>query len=183
VQRLVLGGHLRRLREESGMTTEAAAAVSIRGSHSKISRNGAWSRRVQGARHRRPADPVRGRPGCRAPRPLLNLARGSQHARLVAGTRTSCRTGSSRTSGLEGCASFIREYELAVRPAPAADRGLRRAVIRPAPDVGRRVERRTRARISRQEILHRENPPKVWAVLDEGALGRVIGGPQVMRHS
>ena len=37
VQRLVLGGHLRRLREEAGMTTERAAA-SIRGSHSKISR-------------------------------------------------------------------------------------------------------------------------------------------------
>src|ERR1700759_1908191 len=37
VQRLVLGGPLRRLREEVGMTTERAAA-SIRGSHSKISR-------------------------------------------------------------------------------------------------------------------------------------------------
>src|SRR5580693_9089549 len=37
VQRLVLGGHLRRLREQAGMTTERAAA-SIRGSHSKISR-------------------------------------------------------------------------------------------------------------------------------------------------
>src|ERR1700678_3803412 len=37
VQRLVLGGHLRRLREEAGMTTERAA-LSIRGSHSKISR-------------------------------------------------------------------------------------------------------------------------------------------------
>src|SRR6202000_1922422 len=34
VQRLVLGGHLRRLREESGMTTERAAA-SLRGSASK----------------------------------------------------------------------------------------------------------------------------------------------------
>ena len=37
VQRLVLGGHLRRLREDAGLTTEQAAA-SIRGSHSKISR-------------------------------------------------------------------------------------------------------------------------------------------------
>ena len=37
VQRLVLGGHLRRLREEAGITTEHAAAA-IRGSHSKISR-------------------------------------------------------------------------------------------------------------------------------------------------
>src|SRR5260370_9223552 len=37
VQRLVLGGHLRRLREKSGLTTEQAADA-IRGSHSKISR-------------------------------------------------------------------------------------------------------------------------------------------------
>jgi len=37
VQRLVLGGHLRRLREDAGITTERAALV-IRGSHSKISR-------------------------------------------------------------------------------------------------------------------------------------------------
>ena len=37
VQRLVLGGHLRRLREEADITTERAA-VAIRGSHSKISR-------------------------------------------------------------------------------------------------------------------------------------------------
>ena len=43
------------------------------------------------------------------------------------------------------------------------------------------VDRRAQARISRQEILHRENPPKVWAVLDEGALRRVIGGPEVMK--
>src|SRR6185437_2835464 len=44
------------------------------------------------------------------------------------------------------------------------------------------VERRAKARISRQEILHRDSPPKVWAVLDEGALRRVIGGPRVMRE-
>src|SRR6202451_2687727 len=37
VQRLVLGGHLRRLREDAFITTEQAAAA-IRGSHSKISR-------------------------------------------------------------------------------------------------------------------------------------------------
>src|SRR4029079_15185357 len=37
VQRLVLGGPLRRPREDAGMTTERAAA-SIRGSHSKIIR-------------------------------------------------------------------------------------------------------------------------------------------------
>src|SRR6185437_4122603 len=37
VQRLVIGGHLRQLRERAGITTEQAATA-IRGSHSKISR-------------------------------------------------------------------------------------------------------------------------------------------------
>ena len=37
VQRLVLGGHLRRLREKAQLTTDQAADV-IRASHSKISR-------------------------------------------------------------------------------------------------------------------------------------------------
>ena len=43
------------------------------------------------------------------------------------------------------------------------------------------IDRRAKARMSRQEILNRENPPKVWAIMDEGALRRVIGGPEVMR--
>jgi len=43
------------------------------------------------------------------------------------------------------------------------------------------VLRRAEARMSRQDILTRETPPKVWAVMDEGALRRPIGGAAVMR--
>lgn len=35
-------------------------------------------------------------------------------------------------------------------------------------------------RLERRSILERENPPRVWLVLDEGAIRRTIGGPQVM---
>ncbi|MFB7085780.1 helix-turn-helix domain-containing protein [Streptomyces sp. NPDC056296] len=37
------------------------------------------------------------------------------------------------------------------------------------------------ARMERQRILHREQPPALWAILDEAALLREIGGRDVMR--
>ncbi|MFH9606872.1 helix-turn-helix domain-containing protein [Streptomyces sp. NPDC017448] len=36
-------------------------------------------------------------------------------------------------------------------------------------------------RMARQKILHRDNPPQIWTVLDEAALRRVVGRPHVMR--
>ncbi|MEU9176743.1 helix-turn-helix transcriptional regulator [Streptomyces sp. NPDC048550] len=38
------------------------------------------------------------------------------------------------------------------------------------------------ARMDRQRILTRENPPVLWVVLDEAALHREIGGREVMRN-
>ncbi|MGW7435884.1 helix-turn-helix domain-containing protein [Streptomyces sp. NPDC054849] len=38
------------------------------------------------------------------------------------------------------------------------------------------------ARMDRQRILARENPPVLWLVLDEAALHREIGGSEVMRN-
>ncbi|GAA0957345.1 helix-turn-helix transcriptional regulator [Actinocorallia libanotica] len=35
-------------------------------------------------------------------------------------------------------------------------------------------------RLERKSILEREDPPRVWLVLDEGVIRRTIGGPQVM---
>ncbi len=44
----------------------------------------------------------------------------------------------------------------------------------------REIEEQVDARMSRQIILDRENPPALWALLDEWVLRRPIGGPQVM---
>ncbi|MBZ6085490.1 helix-turn-helix transcriptional regulator [Streptomyces olivaceus] len=38
------------------------------------------------------------------------------------------------------------------------------------------------ARMERQRILEREQPPLAWVVLDEAVLHRPVGGPQVMRR-
>ncbi|WP_460917165.1 Scr1 family TA system antitoxin-like transcriptional regulator [Plantactinospora veratri] len=44
------------------------------------------------------------------------------------------------------------------------------------------VERRVAARMERQAVLQRENPPHFTAVLDAGVLRRPVGGPEVMRE-
>jgi hypothetical protein len=43
------------------------------------------------------------------------------------------------------------------------------------------TEPRVRLRMRRQQILHRDFPPRLWAVIDEAALRRPIGGAAVMR--
>jgi hypothetical protein len=180
VQRLVLGGHLRRLREEAGLTTERAA-LSIRGSHSKISR---MEHGRVGFKERDIADLLT----------LYGVGPGEEREALIGLAREANTPGwwqgysdilphwVEPYFGLEAAASSIREYELQFVPGLLQIEDYARGVIRlgnlPSEEE---VIRRTQARISRQEILRRENPPKVWAVLDEGALRRSIGGPDVMR--
>lgn len=42
------------------------------------------------------------------------------------------------------------------------------------------VAMRLAARMARQGILNREDPPRLWAVIDDGALYRRIGSPEIM---
>jgi hypothetical protein len=43
------------------------------------------------------------------------------------------------------------------------------------------VENRVSARMERQALLIREDPPRLWAIMDEAAVRRLVGGRQVMR--
>lgn len=43
------------------------------------------------------------------------------------------------------------------------------------------IENRVTARIARQALLDREDPPKLWAIIDEAAARRLVGGREVMR--
>jgi hypothetical protein len=180
VQRLVLGGHLRRLREDAGLTTERAA-LTIRGSHSKISR---MEHGRVGFKERDISDLLTlygiG-PGAER-EALLRLAREASTPGWWQGYSDILPHWVEPYFGLEAAASFIREYELQFVPGLLQTYEYARAVIRlgNAP-TEEEVLRRAEARVSRQRILERENPPKVWAVLDEGALCRTIGGPDVMK--
>ena len=58
-----------------------------------------------------------------------------------------------------------------------------RAVVRGAhlEESGEEVGRRVRLRMARQVLLTRQDPPRLWAVVDEAALRRPVGGREVMR--
>lgn len=43
------------------------------------------------------------------------------------------------------------------------------------------IQRRVTARMARQQILERANPPMIWAVIDEAALTKHVGGVDAMR--
>jgi transcriptional regulator with XRE-family HTH domain len=59
-----------------------------------------------------------------------------------------------------------------------------RAVIRSAGDAlsTEKVEQLVTARLERQELLNRENPPLLIAIVDEGVLRRPVGGPELMHR-
>jgi transcriptional regulator with XRE-family HTH domain len=181
VQRLVLGGHLRRLREQAHITTEQAAGV-IRGSHSKISR---MEHGRVGFKDRDIADllTMYGVTDGDEREALLKLAREANTPGWWQGYADILPHWVEPYFGLEAAASFIRNYELQFVPGLLQTESYALSLIRlgNAPteeDVLRRAE----ARMSRQDILARESPPRVWAVVDEGALRRPIGGPAVMRE-
>jgi transcriptional regulator with XRE-family HTH domain len=180
VQRLVLGGHLRRLREDAGITTDRAAAT-IRGSHSKISR---MEHGRVGFKERDIADllTLYGVGLGEERDALLNLAREANTPGWWQGYSDTMPHWLEPYFGLEAAASFIREYELQFVPGLLQTEDYARALIQlgTAP-TEEEVERRTDARISRQQILHRENPPKLWAVMDESALRRLVGSREIMR--
>jgi transcriptional regulator with XRE-family HTH domain len=85
--------------------------------------------------------------------------------------------------GLESAASEIRIYEVSLIPELLQTEDYARVVIRsgmmssPSDDV----ERQVALRMARQPAITRDDPPKVWAVLDEAALRRQVGGPGLMR--
>jgi transcriptional regulator with XRE-family HTH domain len=84
--------------------------------------------------------------------------------------------------GLEQAASVIRSYEAGFVPGLLQTPGYARGVIElshgtaPEQELERRVELRTR----RQDLLRRAQPPHLWAVIDEAALRRPIGGRVTM---
>jgi transcriptional regulator with XRE-family HTH domain len=84
--------------------------------------------------------------------------------------------------GLESEADTIRDFELTMIPGllqtPEYARELMRGLMTfDAAEIERRVE----LRMTRQKILVRPDAPQLWAILDEAAIHRVVGGPVVMQ--
>ncbi|PXX54100.1 helix-turn-helix protein [Nocardia tenerifensis] len=176
VLRIALGSRLRQLREDCGVTREAAGDW-IRGSHAKISRM------------------ELGRTGVkeRDLRDLLTLYKVVDEDKRETYFEL-CRRANDpgwwhRYSdllpswfetyiGLEQAATTIRTYEGQFVPGLLQTADYARSVIEIGTDEP--TERRVAVRMRRQEIFHRASAPTLWAVLDESALRRPVGGERVL---
>ncbi len=83
----------------------------------------------------------------------------------------------------EAQAHALRAYEPLLVPGLLQTEGYARAVLRGAQNDAsdERIEQQVAARLQRQDILSRDNPPYLWVVIDEGVLRRTIGNPKTMQ--
>ncbi|MFI9530698.1 helix-turn-helix domain-containing protein [Micromonospora rosaria] len=181
VLRMLLGAQLRRLREGCGVTREGAG-WEIRASESKISRMELG--RV-GFKERDVSDllTLYGVKDPHERESLLKLARDANNPGWWHRYGDVLPTWFQSYLGLEAAAALIRSYEVQFVPGLLQTRDYARAVVslghrRATPDE---LDRRVDLRIQRQQLLHRPDPPQLWAVVDEAALRRPIGGREVMR--
>jgi transcriptional regulator with XRE-family HTH domain len=182
VLRIILGAQLRQLRENAGVGREDAAEV-IRGSVSKISRLELG--RV-GSKKRDVAD-LLSRYGVtdeRRRESLLALADEANTPGWWHRYSGLLPEWFEIYIGLEEAATRIRTYEVQFVPGLMQTRGYARAVVRLGhPDASEdEVEQRVELRMRRQRLLTMDNPLMVWAVVDETALRRPMGGAEVMRE-
>ena len=179
--RILLGSQLRTLREANGITRDEAG-YTIRASGSKISRMELG--RV-GFKSRDVADLLT----------LYGVTADAERESLMALVEEANAPGwwhrygevlpnwFQSYVGLEASASLIRCYEVQFIPGLLQTEAYARAVIllghgtMAADEVNQRVD----LRMERQRILTRPGPVRLWAVVDEAALRRPIGGREVMR--
>ncbi|MFI9365265.1 helix-turn-helix domain-containing protein [Kitasatospora sp. NPDC053057] len=181
VRRLLLGSQLRKLRESRGVSREEAG-YSIRASESKISRMELG--RV-GFKERDVADLLT----------LYGVDAEQERANVLGLVREANATSwwhdygdvlpawFQNYLGLEEAATEIRSYEVQFVHGLLQTADYARAVIVAGCHglQDEEIERRVEVRRKRQDLLTAEHPPELLAVLDEAALRRPWGGPELMR--
>ena len=181
--RIVLGVHLRRLREAANVS-RTDAGWAIRGSESKISRLELG--RV-GFKVRDVDDLLT----------LYKLEDPEERERLLALASDANNPGWWQRYddltpqwfhsylGLEMAADLIRTFELQFVPGLLQTPDYARAVVqlgRQDQSVSRaEQERLVSLRMSRQEVLTRQRPARLWAVIDEAVLRRPIGSRAILK--
>jgi transcriptional regulator with XRE-family HTH domain len=181
VLRILLGSQLRRLREAKGLTREEAG-YTIRASESKMSRLELG--RVS-FKERDVADLLilYGVTDADEQDALLSLARQANQPGWWHKYSDILPSWLEPYVGLEGATTHIRTYEVQFVPGLFQTEDYARAVMvlgQPSASSAE-IERRVSLRMDRQQVLTRPNPPRLWAVVDEAALRRPIGGPEVLR--
>jgi transcriptional regulator with XRE-family HTH domain len=182
VLRIVLGSQLRSLRQAREISREDAGKA-IRASHAKISRMELGRVRVK---ERDLSDLL----------DLYGVHADTDRAAYFSMAKQAMQPGwwhqysdvieewFVQHVGLEEAAAMIRTYEVQFLPGLLQTEDYARAVIRLGhPDASAsRVERLVELRKARQRLLERPDAPRLWAVVDEAALRRPFGGPDVMRE-
>jgi transcriptional regulator with XRE-family HTH domain len=177
----VLGSQLRLLREARGISREDAG-YHIRASESKISRLELGRVSFK----ERDVSDLLSLYGVNDPEqrePLLAMAKEANKPGWWQSYRDVLPQWFQPFIGLEEAASLIRTYEVQFVPGLLQTEEYARAIMtqgnrQASSDV---VDRMVSVRMSRQKILSRDNPPRLWVVVDEAALRRPVGGPKVMR--
>jgi hypothetical protein len=84
----------------------------------------------------------------------------------------------------EAEARTVRNYASLFIPGLLQTEDYARAVIRGNLPMAsqKEVEQRVQARMERQALLAKEDPVQLWAIVDEAALRREVGGAEVMRQ-
>jgi transcriptional regulator with XRE-family HTH domain len=181
VRRMLVGAQLRRLRTEQGITREQAAEA-IRASEWKIHRleNG-----QVGFKDRDIIDLLR----------FYGVVDPGEVADFLVLAREANAPGWWHHYGdvlpqwfrayidLESAAAVIRAYEGQFVPGLLQTEDYMRAVVGGGhlDDQPQEAEHRVQLRLGRQALLERKDAPRLWAVVDEAALRRPVGGPKVMR--
>jgi DNA-binding XRE family transcriptional regulator len=181
VQRMLVGAKLRRLRTDMGLSREEAAA-SIRASEWKIHRleNG-----QVGFKERDIVDLLE----------RYQVTDPAEVAEFLTLAREANTPGWWQHYGdvlpqwfrtyvdLESAATLIRTYEGQFVPGLLQTDDYMRAVVQGAhlEESSEELGRRVRLRLARQTLLTGTHPPRLWAVVDEAALRRPVGGREVMR--
>lgn len=178
VRRRELGARLRALRLESGLTVEDVAGR-MEVSPAKISRIETAARGVSVADVRFLCD--------------LYEVSGEERDRLLSLTRESRRRSwwqqyglddsVATYVGLEDAAVAIQQYETSLVPPLLQTEDYARAVTAGAgPWLSEdEVEQLVATRMTRQALLAPDRSLELWAILDEVALRRLVGGDRVMR--
>ncbi len=176
--RIAIGGQLRKLREASGITREAAGEH-IRGSHAKISR---LELGRTGFKQRDITDllTLYGVTDPEQRESLLDLVRKANEPGWWQRYGDLLPSWFETYLGLEGASSSIRTYESQLVPGLLQTEDYARAVVALGHhEIG--TERRVELRRERQRVLFTPGGPKLWAVIGESVLRRPIGGREVLR--
>ena len=180
VRRMLLGSELRKAREARGMTRGEAGHY-IRGSESKISRMelGRVGFKVRDVEDLLKLYGVTDKVQVQT---MVKLARESKKPGWWQDYGDSLPNWFQVYVGLEEAATRIRVYEAQFVPGMLQTEEYARAVIaaaRPVPDPV--AEHRVAVRMRRQRHIEGNSGCKLWAIIDEAAVRRPVGGPDVMR--